>query len=216
MNEAAEMTGVELGTPRPAGRPGLKTSYALSLLWIALSVAAAVTSAVFTNIVFFDVVHGNPHRTSAESFLTVVFMAPILSLVLVIGFFLVFSLPQAAQAAVHMLARRWPRPFAQLLVLSSIPFLAVLTWYCWEYLTPTDLGGGDSPDWKPYQHGITVQRYLVALAYQAPISIFAIVSFEPGLLRTTRKTIRLIAIGCAVLAGAWYGHAMAVADYAKP
>jgi hypothetical protein len=216
LNEAVKASGAELGTPRPTGRPGLKTSYALSLWWIALSLVAAVTSAIFTNIIFSDFVHGNPNRTTADSILTVVTMSPIMGLLGIIGCFLVFSLPQAAQAAVHMLARRLSRPFAQLFVLSSIPLLAAMTWYCWEYLTPSDFAGGDDPDWKPYQHGITTQRYLAALAYQVPISIFSIVCFEPDLLGTTRKTIRLVVIGCAVLAGAWYGHAMAVADHAKP
>ena len=216
MNEGTKASGTELRTPRPTDPPGLKTSYALSLWWVALSFAAAVTSAMFTNIIFFDFVHRNPNRTTADSILTFVFMSPIMSLLVIIGCFLVFSLPQVAQAAVHVFLKRLPRPFSQLLILLFIPFLGLLTWYCWEYLTPTDFLGGDDPDWKPYQHGITMQRYLAALSYQVPISIFSIVYFEPDLLRTTRKTSRLVVIGCAVLAGAWYGHAMAVAGYAKP
>ena len=215
MNEAAGASMAELGTLKPAGRPGLKTSYALSFCWIALSFAVAAVSALSMNVLS-DFVHGGPNRSIALQLPMTFLLAVIMSLVAMIGCVLVFSLPQIMQAAVHMLARRIAKPISHLLVLSFIPILAVLTWYCWEYLTPTDFLGGDDPDWKPYQHGITTQRYLAALAYQVPISIFAIVCFEPDLLGTTRKTIRLVVIGCAVLAGAWFGHAMAVADYAKP
>ncbi len=95
----------------------------------------------------------------------------------VIGTLLVFTLPQCFQAAVsNGFVRRFGRD-AHMGVLLALPVTAVITWYCFDYLTPPsfNLGINQGPGWEPYKHGLTTTRYLTALAFQAPATLFSAV-----------------------------------------
>jgi hypothetical protein len=66
-------------------------------------------------------------------------------------------------------------------VLPALPVTAVLTWYCYDYLTPDfNLGINADPDWTPYQHGISIAHYQGALLFQAPVTLFSFLYLDAG------------------------------------
>ena len=150
--------------------------YARSLAW--LMVVAAVIGGVsnVVSLVLIDFVHGNPHRTQENAFEMIIMFTPLLGLIAAVGTVIVFALPQCFQAVVSgTLVRRFGG-YAQAAVLLVLPMTAVITWYPYDYLTPSDfnLGINDGPDWQPYQHGLTAARYLSALACQTPATLFSV------------------------------------------
>ena len=194
---------------------GVKARYALCHLWLSLFFAIITILSNITELVFVDFVHGNPHRPKSNAVEMMWLFSIIFGIISTIGCFLVFSLPQMVQAVLHAKAKQFSRPFSYLSILLTIPLLSVLTWYCWEYLTPTDfnLGINEGPDWKPYQHGITIQRYLAALAYQTPISVYSIIYCEPDLIKVSRRAVLTAGLVTAVPIGIWYGHRLAIEQY---
>lgn len=194
---------------------GVKTRYALCLLWLSLIFAIIAMTSNITELVFVDFVHGNPHRPKSNAVEMMWLFSIIFGITSIIGCFLVFSLPQIVQAVLHSKARQLPRPFSYVSILLTIPLISVLTWYCWEYLTPTDfnLGINEGPDWKPYQHGITIQRYLSALAFQTPVSLYSIIYCEPDLIKVSRGAVMTVGLALAVPIGIWCGHRLAMEQY---
>jgi hypothetical protein len=65
---------------------------------------------------------------------------------------------------VHPRVGRYGYIFIGLLV----PLISILTWYCYEHLTPTDfnLGINEGEYWVPYKHGLSIKRYLATLVCQ--------------------------------------------------
>ncbi len=54
------------------------------------------------------------------------------------------------------------------------PSLAtILSWYCFDYLTPTGGLAIDDADTVPFEHGLTIKRYLIMLCFQTYITIFS-------------------------------------------
>ncbi|WP_062230185.1 hypothetical protein [Aureimonas sp. N4] len=102
--------------------------------------------------------------------------------------FLVFGPPLAIQSIAYALWARSKRLDAYLVVLTLLPALSVLTWYCWDYLTPSDfnLGINEGAEWQPYQHGISLSRYLSTLAFQAPVSLFSLIYVDLKSIRFRR------------------------------
>ncbi|MGI3902851.1 MAG: hypothetical protein ACRYGP_25550 [Janthinobacterium lividum] len=194
---------------------GVKESYALSLLWLALTFAVIAILSNVTELVFVDFIHGNPYRPKSNAIEMMWLFSIPLSIIAIIGCFLVFSLPQIAQAFLHSQTKGFSRQLSHLSVLSAIPFIAVLTWYCWEYLTPTDfnLSINEGPDWVPYQHGITLKRYLSSLAFQIPISLYSIIYCEPDIIKTSRRTVVVFGLVSAIIIGVYYGHLIAGGQY---
>lgn len=84
-----------------------------------------------------------------------VFLLPVLALVTCIVAILVLALPQFFQA---FLTWTLIRQFGEggRFSLFALPLTAVLTWYCFDYLTLHDfnLGINESADWRPYEHGL--------------------------------------------------------------
>ncbi len=194
---------------------GVKLCYTLCLLWLSLIFAVIAVVSNVTELVFVDFVHGNPYRPKSNAVEMMWLFSIIFGIISIVGCFLVFSLPQIAQAALHSKVKQLSRPLSYLSILLAIPLFSVITWYCWEYLTPTDfnLGINDGPDWKPYQHGITIQRYLSALAFQTPISLYSLIYCEPDLLKLSRKTVLTGGLALAFPIGIWYGHRLAMGQY---
>ena len=100
-------------------------------------------------------------------------------------------------------------------VLLALPLTAVLAWYCYDYLTPKDfnLGINESPDWVPYQHGLTLQRYLIMFAIQTLITLFSILNFDAAIRNRAKKPIITCALLFAVVLGVVFGHWIAEAQY---
>jgi hypothetical protein len=190
-------------------------SYAKSLLWVALLMAVAVGITVNTQLVFLDFVHGNPHRTQANAMKMMFLFPPFLGFFAIIGTFLVFTLPQYFQAILtDVLVRRFNRR-GLFGVLSALPLTAGLAWYCFDYLTPHDFNLGISapPDWTPYQHGLTLQRYLVMLAFQTPITLFSLWYCDTSIRARSKKSIIVAALLFAGVVGVIWGYRMAEAQY---
>lgn len=182
-------------------------SYGQSLLWVASYFAVAVGLSLIIELVIVDFIHGNSHRTQENAVFMMVFFSPLFGVIAFTGALLVFTLPQFLQAMVVNLSDRlsWQRPV--LLVIAILPITTALTWYCWEYLTPTDfnLGINEGADWKPYQHGITWLRYVKTFGLQAPVTLFSLLRHSVDS-KPSRKKIMLITLAIVILAGGGLGY----------
>jgi hypothetical protein len=190
-------------------------AYTESLLWVALLMALVIGVALNASLVFVDFVHSNPHRTLGNVLVMMVLFPPILGVVAIFGSFVVFTLPLCLQAAMSdILVRQFGR--GELLgILPALPLIAILAWYCYDYLTPTDfnLGINTPPDWSPYQHGLTMQRYLTMLIVQTPITLFCLSYCDASIRHSPRKSVVVAALIIAAIVGVFYGHWMAAAQY---
>lgn len=193
----------------------VRSAYAQSLAWLAVLAATIVGVWGIVELVFIDVIHGNPDRTQGNAIITIITFTPVLGIIALAGTLLVFTLPQCFQAAVSGVFVRRFGSRAQAGVLLALPITAVITWYCYDYLTPSDFGLaiGDGPDWKPYQHGLTVTRYVATLAFQAPVTLFSVVYAAAGTARLSRRTVILLALAAAVAFGGIMGHREAEGQY---
>jgi len=127
---------------------------------------------------------------------------PILGFVAIIGTFLIFSLPQYFHAILaDVLTQRFNRR-GLFGVLLALPLTAGLAWYCFDYLTPHDF----NPDGTPYQHGLTLQRYLVMLAFQTPITLFSLLYRDRTIHAQSKKSIIMAALLFAVVVGVIWGY----------
>lgn len=166
----------------------------------------AVGARSIAHLVFFDIVHGNPHRTREDVLSMMAIQTPILGIIAAIGSILVFALPQAFQAALVATWHRMVGSRARFAVLPALPLTAILTWYYYDYLTPSDLilGINAGPDWKPYQHGISITRYIGALAFQTPVTLFGFLHMDAGFRGTSKwPLLGAAALLTITIAGIW-------------
>jgi hypothetical protein len=186
-------------------------SYAHSLLWIVLFTAVTVGVMMIAHLVFFDIIHGNPHRTQKDVIDMMVTMTSILGIIAAIGSILVFTLPQVFQAALIAVLHRMFGSRARFAVLAALPIVAVLTWYCYDYLTPSDVGLGINagPDWTPYRHGISIARYMRALAFQVPVTLFSFLYIDTGFRGTSKWPVLTAALVIVIVAGGVWGYVTA-------
>ena len=153
-------------------------SYAKSLLWIAMLTAVAVDAAVTGGIWLIDVRHGAHGLQSDVPLIAIVVLT--LWVIATIGSLIMFAPVQAFQLLIIGIMQREFGDRARFAALSSLPITAVLTWYCCEYLTPrtSHTFARIGPSWAPYLSGISIARYLAALAVQTPVTLFAFLYFE--------------------------------------
>lgn len=190
-------------------------AYARSLAWLAILAAVIVGIQNIVGLVFIDFIHSNPHRTQGNAIFMMIAYTPLFGLVALIGVLLVLTLPQCFQAAVSSALVCQFGSRAQAGVWLALPITAAMTWYCYDYLTPSDVGLAinEGPDWKPYQHGLTLARYAAALAFQVPATLFSVAYAAAGATRPSRKTVILLAFAAAVIAGGIMGHRTAEGQY---
>jgi hypothetical protein len=167
-------------------------SYLKSLLWLALSAALAAGAANITQLVIIDFIHGNPNRPISNAITMMWLFTFIFGIIAIFGIFMVFSISQFTQATVARISEGLR--YQSSIVIASIPFVSIVTWYCWEYLTPTDfnLGINEGADWQPYQHGITFWRYAYTLCWQTPVTVFSLLYVKTPIGFLSRK--RLIGV----------------------
>jgi hypothetical protein len=179
-------------------KSAIGASFAHSLLWVVLFTAVTVGVMSVTHLVFFDIVHGNPHRTRED-------------VIAAIGTILVFTLPQVFQAALVTVFYRMFGSRARFAVFPTLPLTAVLTWYCYDYLTPSDVGLGINagPDWTPYRHGISIARYMGALAFQTPLTLFSFLYIDVSFRGASKWLILVAALAIALVVGGMYGYVTA-------
>ena len=190
-------------------------TYAKSLAWLAILAAVIVGVQNVVGLFLIDFLHGNPHRTQGNAVFMMIVYTPLFGLVTLVGVLLVFTLPQCFQAAVSSAFGYRFGGRAQAGVLLALPITAIVTWYCYDYLTPSDVGLAinEGPDWKPYQHGLTLARYGATLAVQVPATLFSVAYAAAGTARPSRKTVIVLAFAAAIIAGTIMGHRTAEGQY---
>jgi hypothetical protein len=198
-----------------SNQKALNISFSQSLLWIAVLMAATAAVANVVHLLFVEFIHENSHRSQKNSMELMVISTPILAIISCISAMLVFALPQYIQTVLMRLLSKRSDRIAYIDVLLALPLTAVLTRYFFDYLTPTDfnLGINEGPDWSPYQHGLTARRYLSALVFQAPATLFSILYFGVGPRPVSRKYVVLSALTLAIVTGGILGYLLARQQY---
>jgi hypothetical protein len=174
-------------------------SYAKSLVWIAMLIAVVIDVVVISAMLLEDFRHG-PYR-SQGGLMTI--MGLILWVIATFGSLIMFAPVQAFQVLVIGIMQREFGDRARFMALSSLPITAVLSWYCYDYLTPNDFHfiAKIGPAWAPYQHGISIARYLAALAVQTPVTLFAFLCFEADRQHRSKAPIIIAALVLAIAIG---------------
>jgi hypothetical protein len=67
--------------------------------------------------------------------------------------------------------------------------------------------------WAPYQHGLTLQRYLVTLAFQTSITLFNLWYCDTNVRVRSTNSIIMAALLLAVVVGVIWGYRMAELQY---
>ncbi|WP_322051519.1 hypothetical protein [Paraburkholderia bannensis] len=186
-----------------------------SLFLIAALVATTLSISIVVSLILIDFIHGNPNRTK-ENAATMMALSPLITFIFApIGIFVVFSAPQIIQGlTMRALHPRLGR-YAYVVVGLLVPFISILAWYCYDYLTPTNfnLDINEGADWVPYQHGINLKRYLTILSAQGFITTFTLIYFEAAVYRQSRRTVVLGFLFLAIVVGVFLGHRDAISQY---
>jgi len=189
--------------------------YLKSLGSILLAVATAVAIYLIVELLFVDFVHGNPNRPTSNAAVMMIFFTPVLALISCIVATLVLILPQSLEALLTWKLVRQIGERGPLSTLFALPLTAMLTWYCYDYLTFSDfnLGINEGAGWQPYEHGLTLVRYAGALVIQAPVTLFNVCYFKAHTQKGSRKAVVLSALGLAVIVGCALGYSSALGQY---
>jgi len=190
------------------GKSAVAKSYGRSLLWLALFTAIAVGVMNLVELTLIDFVHGNPHRPQSNALFMMVVFTPLFGVIGAIGTFLVFTLPQLFQAALIVILGRTFGDRARFAALLALPLTAILTWYSYDYLTPTDfnLAINTGPDWVPFRHGLSLSRFMSSLAVQAPVTLFSLLYFDAGLRGNSKRLIVVTSLAIAIVVGLTGGY----------
>ena len=158
--------------------------------------------------IFVDLVHGHPHRTPEDAISMLLLVAPIMGGTAAIESVLVFALPQVFQAAVVAVCGRALGNRSGLALFPALPLTVVLTWYCYDYLTPTNDGLGLSydPDRTLYEPGISPARFLRALKYQFPVTLFGFLYFELDCRRASKWPLLLATLVLTTASAGIWGY----------
>lgn len=183
-----------------------------SFLWITLLIVIIQSLKFNVEILFVDFIHGNPHRPQSNALFMMGTYTPIFAIVDVIGCFLVLALSQCLQTMLINIFQPAYGCKARFVVFPALPATAVVTWYCYDYLTPSNICFGGCAS-SLYEHGISIGRYLEALAFQAPITLFSFLYFSAGLRRAAKWPIIVAALAIAVVVGGVWGYFSALGQY---
>lgn len=151
------------------------TSFFYSLLWTAVIITAGLFFMLVVDVLWIDFLHVNPNRSQTHAASLPLLFAPFIFLLTVIGVALTFAVSQSVQAVLTSLLLTKFGPPGMWAVALSIPIAAVVTWYCFDYLTPSDSANEVGDDWRPYQHGLTWSRYQMMFAAQSCMTLFSLV-----------------------------------------
>ena len=129
---------------------------------------------------------------------------PVAGIIALIGTFLVFALPQFFQAEVVGALDQIFGDRARFAALLALPLTAVLPWYCYDYLTPSNLCFAGNC-MEPYEHGLSGSRYMMTLVIQTPITLFGFLYFDAGLRGASKRPVVVAALAIAVVIGGIWG-----------
>jgi len=193
---------------RTMSKSAAAVSYARSLLWFALFVAIVIGVMNVAELTLIDFVHGNPHRPQSNALFMMAVYTPIFGVVGAIGTFLIFTLPQLFQAALVIILSRIFGDRARVAALLALPLTAILTWYSYDYLTPTDfnLGINTGPDRTPFEHGLSLLRFMSSLAVQAPVTLFSLLYFDAVLCGRSKRPLLFASLAIAIVIGLIGGY----------
>lgn len=156
------------------------SSFYKSLFLISILVSIAIFFSILSNVIFIDFLRVNPNRSQLHAASLPFIFLPIVLICNVLATGVVFSFSQLFQAVItnHFIKKNQRHALYSSAL--AIPFSAVFSWYCYDYLTPTDFNLGINTDssWTPYQHGMTVSRYFVMLCLQSCVTFFSIFRFK--------------------------------------
>jgi hypothetical protein len=184
-------------------------SFALSLLWVSVIIAWGQFIEVAADVLVIDFLNINPHRSQTHAASLPFIFAPFDFIISGVGTLIVFGAAQFVQAVLTgALVKSYGR-FGLLVAVLGIAPTAVITWYCYDYLVPSDfnLGINVGEDWVPYQHGITFPRYLAACGLQGCVVLFSLwrLNLEVTGHPSAKKYVLLLAIGVASIVGGLNG-----------
>lgn len=154
----------------------VRPSFIKSLMLVLIVITCAMIFALVANVLKVDFLHINPNRSQFSAILGIVLAVPLLFIVNFFGVLLVFA---ASQFCHICMVKGFLKKYGEkglFGIILSIPLAAIITWYSFDYLTPTDfnLAINVEPEWAPYQHGLTIQRYLVILLIQSCVTFFSL------------------------------------------
>jgi hypothetical protein len=191
----------------------IHSAYTKSFLWIAVLIAGATGLSRVVELIFIDFVHGNPHRPKSNALEMMALHPPIFGLVAIVGAFLVLAPSQCFQALVSDASVRRRGRRGQSAVPLALPLTAVLTWYCYDYLTPSNVISTTGDDWTPYRHGLTFPRYLSILAVQLPATLFSLAYCEATVRHASRTWIVATGFVLAIVVAGVVGYGKALDQY---
>ena len=179
-------------------------SYLQSLIWTALFMALTKSEASIISAFFTDLRYVRTRRTWESVIELLAVLAPLTGIVAFVGTFLVLTIPQWFQAEIVAACQYKFGHRARFAALLGLPMTALLTWYCYDYLTPSNVSFGGNL-FEPYEHGLSVSRYIMTLLIQAPITLFGFLYFDADLRGHSRKPVLLAALVASLVAGALWG-----------
>nr|WP_294554402.1 hypothetical protein [uncultured Rhodopila sp.] len=188
-----------IGVPGMTGSSGWMV-HVQSLLWLALLTAAAGSVGQFTEILLVDFVHGNPHRARGNALEMMALFTPIMGLLAQASALMTYTVPQLFQAAVSRVFAAHCGTPGYVTILLALPATAFITCYSLFYFI-VPLFDTLSPDGGSFPHALTAENYRMALAVQAPATIFAAAYEGAASGRLHWKTVVGLAAGLAVVAG---------------
>lgn len=180
-------------------------SFIKSLAWVAVVVACALAFYLLAASVDVDFLGYRAHHMGGNLAMVLVFFIPFLSVIGFVGVALVFTVPQLLQMAMAAgLMRVYGRRGLVGIVL-GLPLLSVVTWYCYDYLTPSDinLAINTDGDWAPYQHGLNGARYWRTLLAQSAVTLFTLARLLME--QHDRKHMKTLSMSATLFAAACYG-----------
>ncbi|MEK6419048.1 MAG: hypothetical protein V4801_05555 [Burkholderia gladioli] len=195
-----------------ANRASADVPFFRSLLWIIVFVVLAAAVSTIFSLILTDFVYGNPYRTTRNTLSTMALFSALIGPIATLGILIVFSATQLIQS--YAMRTLYPRhgTSAYRFIALMVPVMSIVTWYCYDYLTPSnfDLAINTGPDWVPYRHGLTLDRYGAALACQSAVTAFNLLYFHVATIRRSRNILIASVIVVAVVAGLVIGHRQAV------
>jgi len=184
-------------------------SFFISLVWVVVIITCTILFCLLSaDVLNVDFLHTNPHRTQGNAASILFVFTPVIFIIVLFGIALTFSCSQGVQA---FLAKKLMQKYGThglYSVVLSVPLVVVLSWYCYDYLTPSNvnLGINCGPEWRPYQHGITMARYSIMLVIQSFVTMISLLRLIIRNKRlVTRIYILLVCLGCASIIGFIHG-----------
>jgi hypothetical protein len=180
-----------------------------SLLFVAIYISMTLSVANVSESIIIDFISHKFIINQSNAVWIMLFGTVLAFLIAFIGTFIVFTVPQYLHGTLTGILYAKYGPRGLFFAIAAIPMAALLAWYCYDYLTPSDFGRGTSfrTGWVPYKHGITLERYFKTLLIQIPISVFSLVRLwsEKKDKLGFSKYLPFVLLAVAVVGGALLG-----------